>query len=65
MSFNRLPVTPYLEMVVGHIRAQIVLLSNVLETIERTHDYKEDYIKESLKTAESELRRLRKLIDVS
>jgi len=63
MSINRLPPSPYLEMVVSHIRGQIVLLESVLETIERTHSYDGDYIRESIKTAESELRRLRKLID--
>ncbi len=63
MSINRLPSTPFLEMVVSHIRGQIVLLESVLVTIERTHNYDGDYIKESIRTAETELRRLRRLID--
>ena len=63
MSINRLPSSPYLEMVVSHIREQILLLESVLETIERTHNYDGDYISESIKTAEAELRRLRRLID--
>ena len=54
---------PYLDMVASHLRSQIVVLHNTLETIERTHDYEEDYIIESFKTVENELRRLRKFID--
>ena len=64
MSINRLPSSPYLEMVVSHLRGQIVTLHQVLESIERTGSYEGDYVRESLKTVESELRRLRKLIDL-
>jgi len=53
----------YTDMVVSHLRSQIVAMHNVLETIERTHNYEDDYIAESIKTVETELRRLRKYIE--
>ncbi len=60
---NRLNTTsPYLDMVVSHLRLQITSLNSVLETVERTHTYEDEYIRESIKTVEKELHRLRKFI---
>ena len=51
------------DIVARHLRSQIVTLHNVLEAIERVKDCEEDYIKESLRLVEIEIRRLRSLID--
>lgn len=64
MGNSRIPSSPYLEMVVSHIRGQIVALHGILETIERNHGYQEEYIDQSIKSVEAELRRLRKLINL-
>ena len=55
--------SPYLDMVVSHLRSQIVALHTTLETIERTRDYEDEYIRESIKTVERELHRLRKFVN--
>jgi len=52
-----------MDMVASHLRAQIVTLHNVLESMERHSSYREEYIIESIKSAENELRRLRKSIE--
>lgn len=59
-----IPSSPYLDMVVSHLREQLVKLQKVVETVERNHSYQEDYVYESIKSVESELRRLRKLINL-
>lgn len=56
--------TPALDMIVSNLRAQIVTLHNTLETIERIHTVDEDYIYNSLKSVESEIRRIRNYISV-
>ena len=55
--------SPYLDLVASHLRSQIMTMHNVLETIERSHSYDDDYIGESMRTVEQELRRLRRFID--
>ena len=57
------PSSLYLDMITSHLRSQIVALHNVLETIERTHVCEDDYIRETMKTAENEIRRLRKYME--
>ncbi len=52
----------YLEMIASQLRSQIVTLSNVLETIERTHQCDDEYIEQSLRSVAIELGRLRKTI---
>lgn len=55
--------SPLIDKVASNLRTQIINLHNVLDTIERTHHYEDGYILESLKESETELRRLRKLIE--
>lgn len=55
--------SPYIDRVASDLRTQIINLHNILETIERTHRYEDDYIMRSLKESESDLRRLRKFIE--
>ena len=55
--------SPYLDLVASHMRSQILKLKNVLGTIERNHHYEENYICESIRTVEQELRRLRRFIN--
>ena len=62
------PVKPqkiYLELVTSWPRSEIARLTNVLTTIEETRDYHDSFIHESFKTAEVELRRIRKFIDAN
>lgn len=58
------PSSPYIDLVSSYLRSQIVTLHKVLEQIERTHSYEEDYVIMAIREAEQELRRLRKFIDV-
>jgi hypothetical protein len=55
--------SPYLDLVASHLRSQIMTMNSVLETIERNHSYEDDYIRESLRTVEQELRRLRRFVN--
>ena len=55
--------TQYLDMIVSQLRSQIVTMHNILELIERTHSYEDDYIISSIKMVEIELRRLRSFIN--
>ena len=55
--------SPYLDLVASYLRSQIVMLHNVLETIERNHNYEDDYIYESIRAVEQELRRLRRFVN--
>ena len=64
VRYPMVPSSPYLEMVVSHLKEQLSKLQMVVEAIERNHGYEEDYIHESIKSVESELRRLRKLINL-
>ena len=57
--------SPYVDVVASHLRSQIVTLHNILETIERTADYQDEYIQTSLKTVEKELNRLRKFVHMA
>ncbi len=52
----------YLELIVSWLRSEIAKLTHILETIEQTDDYHSEFVNESLKSAEVELRRLRKFI---
>ena len=49
MSVNRIPFENNLELdfIVTHLRAQILSMNNVVETIERTHHYQNDYVQET------------------
>jgi len=59
------PQKIYLDLVVSWLRSEIARLNHALRTIEETHDYHEDYIQETIKTAEISLRRIRKFIEVN
>jgi len=64
--FNRLTTQApdhYLDLVAGHLRSQIVAMHNILETIERTDQYEDEYIINAMKNVETETRRLRKFIE--
>ena len=65
MSVNRIPFENNLELefIMTHLRAQIASLGNVVETIERTHSYHDDYVRETLKIVEAEIRKLKRLLD--
>lgn len=54
---------PYIDRIATDLRTQIINLHNILETIERTHRYEDDFILQSLKESEADLRRLRKFIE--
>ncbi|MCA9404457.1 MAG: hypothetical protein KC897_11785 [Candidatus Omnitrophica bacterium] len=54
---------PYVDRVASDLRTQIINLHNILETIERTRRYTDDFILQSLKQTEGDLRRLRKFIE--
>ena len=64
MRNSRIPSNLYLDMVVSHLREQVITLHKILESVERSHSYDDEFINESIKSVESELRRLRKLINV-
>jgi hypothetical protein len=55
--------SPYLDLVAYHLRSQIMMMTSMLETIERNHSYEDDYIRESIRTVEQELRRLRRFVN--
>lgn len=55
----------YLDFVASWLRSQVAELSRALMMIEETHDYHNDSINESLRTVESELRRIRKFIEAN
>jgi hypothetical protein len=52
----------YMDLVMSHLRRQINELNAIVDNVERTSDYKDDYVQESIKTVERELHRLRKFI---
>ncbi|MBZ0165984.1 MAG: hypothetical protein K8I00_04190 [Candidatus Omnitrophica bacterium] len=53
----------HVDRIASDLRTQIINLHHILETIERTHRYEDDHILQSLKTSETDLRRLRKFIE--
>lgn len=55
----------YLELVVSWLRSEIAKLTHILETMEQTDNYQSEFINGSLKSAEVEMRRLRKFINVN
>jgi hypothetical protein len=59
------PQRIYLDLVVSWLRSEIAKLNYVLTTIEESHDYHDDYIQETIKTAEGEFRRIRKFIEAN
>ena len=65
MSVNRIPFENNLELdfIVTHLRAQASSLHNVVDTIERTHHYQNDYVRETLKIIEAEIKKLKRFID--
>lgn len=62
---NRLynPSGGYQDLIASHLRSQIVALHHVLEMIERTTSYQDDYIISSIRTVENDLRRIRNIIE--
>jgi len=63
MSRLKTTKSSFIDVVVSHLRAQIVTLHNVLETMERSHSCDDEYVSESFKAVETELRRLRRFIE--
>ena len=59
------PQKIYSDLVVSWLRLEIAKLTHALATIEETHDYHDDYIHETIKTAESEFHRIRKFIEAN
>jgi len=59
------PQRIYIDLVVSWLRSEIARLNNTLETIERTQDYNDEYVKESIKIATIEMRRIRKFINAN
>lgn len=55
--------SPMIDKVASNLRTQIINLHNILDSIERTHQYEDGYIRESLRESENELRRLRKFLE--
>lgn len=55
----------YLDLVVSWLRSEIAKLTHVLQTIEDTSDYHDEFIHESIKASEIGLRRVRKFIEVN
>lgn len=63
MAMYEYTSSSHIDRVTSDLRHQIINLHNILETIERTHRYEDDYILRSLKESETDLRRLRKFIE--
>jgi len=61
---SRMPSNTNLDLVVSHLREQVTRLHKTVESIERQSNCQEEHISQSIKSVESELRRLRKLIDL-
>ena len=61
---NRLTIRSgqHLNVVTSQIRSQIVVLKTLLESIEGTRHYENDYVEESLKTVHQEINRLRRFV---
>ena len=55
----------YLELICSWLRSEIAKLTHILEAIEQTDDYQSEFIVNSLKLSEGEIRRLRKFINVN
>ncbi len=55
----------YLDLIVSQLRSELKKLSNVLGTIERTGNYHDDYVSQTLKTAITELRRIKEFIEAN
>ncbi len=63
MQLSNHQSTLYLDMITSDLRNQITTLKSVLENIERTNRYDDEYIDQSLKSTEIALNRLRKIIN--
>lgn len=59
------PQRIYLDLVASWLCSEIAKLTHVLTIIEETHDYHDEYVHESIKTAERSLRRIRKFVDTN
>ena len=62
MTPKILPSNLYKDVVGNYLRAQISTLNRVLESVE-SQTYEADYVHETLKSVEVQIRRLRKFID--
>lgn len=65
MNWLTKPKKLYLDMVVSWLRSEIAKLSHVLMTIEDAQNYHNDFLIETIKTTETELRRIRKFIEAN
>ena len=54
----------YIDEVTSRIRYCLMSLRDVLDIIERTHQYENSYIIESLRSVEKDIKNLRKFISV-
>jgi len=55
----------YLELVVSWLRSEVAQLTHALERMEQTGNYHDEFVHESIKTAEIGIRRIRKFIDAN
>jgi len=62
MTWLLKPQKIYMELVTSRLRLDIARLTHVLASLEETNDYTDEYIHETIKTAEYGLRSLRKFI---
>ena len=59
------PQEIYLDLVSSWLRSEIARLTQVLNTIEDTSDYHDEFICESIKASEAGLRRIRKFTEAN
>ena len=59
------PQKIYLDLVASWLRSEMAQLTHALKTIEDTGDYRDEFVYESIKTAESGLRSIRKFIEAN
>ena len=57
------PTRGDLELVSKWIKSEIVRLEEIFNTIEKTHNYYDDYVQESIKKSELDIRQIRKFIE--
>jgi len=55
----------YLELVVSWLRSEVAQLTHALERMEQTDNYHDEFVCESIKTAETGIRRIRKFIEAN
>ena len=55
----------YIELIISWLRSEIEKLNNVLVTIEKTQDYHDEYVCETLKSVSVAIRQINKFIDAN